>query len=191
MTTYTKETDARAALTRGERLWDEDGDEWIFRDGVGGGWCFRGAVDWIAASPETVAGHLSIGLSTVRPEKPAHTDYDDKIRALAAHFGADPSTVTEVGCDEYTVESEPGTYRVMTDAEKAEAINEALESYLEDHILPQIPEHLQCYFDYDAWKRDVGCSGEEDAMIAPHDGNVHEVYTPELEERWHYVVRVS
>ncbi len=42
---------------------------------------------------------------------------------------------------------------VLTDAEADEAHDAALDAYLDDCVLPELPDIAQRYFDRDAWKR--------------------------------------
>ena len=55
--------------------------------------------------------------------------------------------------------AEGAEYRVLTDDEADEAFEEALDSMLDEVILPDLDEALQCYFDRDAWKRDASYDG--------------------------------
>jgi hypothetical protein len=122
---------------------------------------------------------------------------DPKYRALAAHFNVtcdegetleDKIEETRYGSEEYTVEGEPGEYRVLTSSERDEAIEQACDSYIDECILPEIPEAYRGYFDSAAWKRDVDFGGEGDSMISSYDGSVHE---QQIDGEWYYIIRVN
>ena len=46
--------------------------------------------------------------------------------------------------------------------------------YIEECILPELPENMQNYFDEEAWKRDARIDGRGHA-ISRYDGNEEEV----------------
>ena len=82
---------------------------------------------------------------------------NDKIKALAQLLEIDPEDVVETKWGDY--EANGGDYQVLTDSEADELWDEALESYLDDLILPDLPENLRFYFDNEAWKRDARMDG--------------------------------
>jgi hypothetical protein len=51
------------------------------------------------------------------------------------------------------------TYAVMTDSEAEQAWDESLDSYLDECVLPDLPETARMYFDDDKWKRDARMDG--------------------------------
>lgn len=111
------------------------------------------------------------------------------IKALALHFNVSKETIEETGygSETYTVESEPGEYRVLTDSERDDAISEALDSYLNDCILPELPEVAQNYFDRDAWKRDSEHDGAGH-ILSSYDGEEHE---EKIDGEWYFIYRVG
>jgi hypothetical protein len=50
-------------------------------------------------------------------------------------------------------------YTVMTDSEADKAWDESLDSYLDECVLPDLPETARMYFDDDKWKRDAKMDG--------------------------------
>ena len=60
-------------------------------------------------------------------------------------------------------------YLVLTDSEADDMEDERLDNYIEECIMPEIPEHLQNYFDDDAWKSDARCDGRGH-IISTYDG---------------------
>lgn len=111
---------------------------------------------------------------------------DPKIQALAAHFSVSEEEISE-SHDEYTVESEPGEYRVLTSDEADEAWEESLESYIDECILPECPEPVRSYFDREAWKHDAKHDGRGHCLSS-YDGEEHEV---KIDGEWYYIYRVN
>ena len=74
---------------------------------------------------------------------------------------------------------------VVTASERDERWDESLESYIDDCILPELPEMAQRYFDYKAWKRDARFDGAGHCL-AHYDGIEHEY---KFGDHWIYVYR--
>jgi hypothetical protein len=51
------------------------------------------------------------------------------------------------------------TYAVMTDSEAEQAWDESLDSYLDECVLPDLPETARMYFDNEKWKDDARFDG--------------------------------
>lgn len=64
-------------------------------------------------------------------------------------------------------------WAVLTDDEADDAWDEALESYLDDCIMPVLPEMAQRYFDSDSWKREAKMDGRGPALSV-YDGKERE-----------------
>ena len=79
-----------------------------------------------------------------------------------------------------------GEYLVLTDSEADEEEDERLNNYLEECIMPEIPEHLQNYFDDEAWKRDARMDGRGQ-IISTYDGCEYE---ETVEGTTYYIYRV-
>ena len=89
---------------------------------------------------------------------------EEKILALMEHTGDEYSE-----CDSYI---DLNRYRVYTDREANDALDEALDEYCEEHILSQIPDYLQQYFDDEEWKSDN--SSDRGSYLGQSDGDEHE-----------------
>lgn len=91
--------------------------------------------------------------------------FDEQVTALAQFLGVDPELVSQVG-NEYEVDGdkEQASYRVLTDREADEAWEEALDSYIDDCIMPELPETLANYFDDEKWKQDARYDGRGHAL---------------------------
>ena len=89
---------------------------------------------------------------------------EEKILALMEHTGDEYSECeTCISLD---------NYRVYTDREANDALDEALDEYCEEHILSQIPDYLQQYFDDEEWKSDN--SSDRGHYLGQSDGDEHE-----------------
>jgi len=101
-------------------------------------------------------------------------------RALLEHLGEDYNIddIQVTSHDETWFEVKggkyPNEYQVLTEDEANELWEEALESYLEECIYPELPENMKSYFDDDAWKRDARFDGRAHS-IARYDGEEHEI----------------
>ena len=60
-------------------------------------------------------------------------------------------------------------YTVVTDDEADDLWEDELVNYIEQCILPEVPEFIQNYFDEEAWKRDARMDGRGHA-ISRYDG---------------------
>jgi hypothetical protein len=67
----------------------------------------------------------------------------------------------------------PGEWRIMGEDAMEQAWDDALQSYLDDCILPEMPECAQRYFDEESWKRDAKFDGPGHALSS-YDGNMFE-----------------
>ena len=91
-------------------------------------------------------------------------EYEEKILALMEHTGDEYSE-----CETYI---SLDNYRVYTDREANDALDQALDEYCEDHILSQIPSSLHQYFDDEEWKDDN--SSDRGSYLGQNDGEEHE-----------------
>ena len=89
---------------------------------------------------------------------------EEKILALMEHTGDEYSE-----CESHI---DLDRYRVYTDSEADDALNEALDIYCEDNILSQIPSYLRQYFDDEEWKSDNG--SDRGHYLGQNDGDEHE-----------------
>ena len=89
---------------------------------------------------------------------------EEKILALMEHTAEEYSE-----CDSHI---DLDRYRVYTDEEANDALDEALDSYCEEHILSQIPSYLHQYFDDEEWKFDN--SSDRGFYLGQSDGDEHE-----------------
>lgn len=115
---------------------------------------------------------------------------DEKILALAQHLeiardDEDILTISDAGDNRYQYGHRE--YLVLTDSEADDAWDKELENYIEECILPELPEHLQSYFDNEAWKRDARIDGRGHSL-SPYDSNE---YDATVEGTDYYIYRLN
>ena len=91
---------------------------------------------------------------------------DEKMQAVFQLMGLEleegetvEDYVTNPYGDVYRCDGEE--YLVLTDSEAEQEYDQQLDQYIEECIMPEIPSHLQNYFDEDAWKQDASYDGYE------------------------------
>lgn len=87
--------------------------------------------------------------------------------------------------DECVYEVEGGEVLVVTESERDERWNESLESYIDDCVLPELPDMAQQYFDYEKWKQDARYDGAGHCL-SHYDGIEHEY---KFGDHWIYIYR--
>lgn len=110
----------------------------------------------------------------------------DRKTAVAELLGCSVDDVVE-GYGDNTFKEGSHEYRVLTDTEADKALEEALDSILDDVILPDLDEALHCYFDRDAWKRDAQDDGRGH-HLNHYNGVEDEV---QVNGGWYYLYRTS
>lgn len=103
---------------------------------------------------------------------------DEKILALAQHLNistddTDILNITQSSYDDCVYEYGNEEYLVCTDSEADDKWEVSLDDYIEQCIMPEVPEWIQNYFDEDAWKRDARMDGRGHSLSG-YDGNEHE-----------------
>ena len=91
-------------------------------------------------------------------------EWEEKIIALMEHTGDEYSE-----CESHI---DLDRFRVYTDEEANDALDEALDLYCEEHILSQIPSYLHQYFDDEEWKSDN--NSDRGHYLGQNDGDEHE-----------------
>lgn len=97
---------------------------------------------------------------------------DDKIIALAKFLEVEYDDIIE---NRYSYSYGNKEYLVLDENEADERYDEYLDSYIEEIVLPEIPQHYHYYFDEESWKRDARINGEKASALASYDGNEYEV----------------
>jgi hypothetical protein len=113
-----------------------------------------------------------------------------KIETLANFLKCDVAELSETSYSENIFEREDGSeYMVLTDSEADEAWNESLDNYIEECVLPELPEAYRYYFDYDAYKRDAKFDGRGDTL-ASYDSAEEEMKDNET-GKWLFIYRMN
>lgn len=94
--------------------------------------------------------------------------YEPKVLALAKHLDVEPSDIEEKN-DTFTTAGDRSEWVVLTDDEADEKWEESLDNYIEECILPELPEEYRYYFDNEKWKRDAKMDGRGHSL-ATYDG---------------------
>jgi hypothetical protein len=87
----------------------------------------------------------------------------------------------------YDVDDYSSDYLVLTDDESDERWGESLDNYIEECILPELPEYLQNYFDSEKWKEDAKYDGRGHSLSS-YDGNEYE---EEVNGTTYYIYRIN
>jgi hypothetical protein len=108
------------------------------------------------------------------------TDLVTRLEALATYLGisAEDISYRYYGEDLTRAEFKPdtgGEYMVLTEKEANEAWEESLESYIDECIVPELPESMVGYFDFEVWKRDARMDGRGHSLSG-YDGEEHEIF---------------
>lgn len=117
-------------------------------------------------------------------------DTEIRVRALVLILDCDAEEVEHVYSGPYgfgeTFSVDGGDYAVMSEYEADQAWDEALQSYLDECVYPQLPDGMVGYFDEEAWKQDARMDGRGHCL-SPYDGVEHEV---SIGNEYWYVYRV-
>lgn len=126
------------------------------------------------------------------------THFANSVQAMAEHLGLEGdealeeienAETTHEGPYGYgiTFEYDGAEYAVLDDEDADAAWDESLDSYLDECVLPELPETAQQYFDRDAWKRDAKFDGRGHALNS-YDGGEDEY---RIDGEWYYVYRTN
>ena len=127
-------------------------------------------------------------------------NYDDAVVALATHLGVEDDEVA-LDCLQdalndktdgpygygVSIEYEGAEYAIMTDYEADTAYNEAVDSYIDECVLEELPERYRGYFNYESFKRDVLMDGRG-YWLAPYDDSENEEL---VRDTWFYIYRTN
>jgi len=104
-------------------------------------------------------------------------DEPDRVKALCQYLDphSTPAEVEQIPGDLYgegvVFKSGGREYAVLTDSEADRAVDESLDSYIDDCVLPELPESLRFYFDSELFKRDAILSDGRGHCLSTYDGN--------------------
>ena len=141
-------------------------------------------------------------------------EYDEKIIALAQHLGLDLDVDFNADDYETDEEKEEAKneaieelrntlediregytcnifeyygeeYEILTDEEADERWEEELQNYIDECIIPELPDFAARYFDEEAWKRDAKFDGRGHSL-SRYDGCEYE---EKVNDTWFYIYR--
>lgn len=117
-------------------------------------------------------------------------EWDSKQWAVFEYCDEDVTLVDDISdldidTDEFDINGE--TILCLTDSEADDRWEEELDHYIDDCILPEIPDWVRNYFDEEKWKDDARFDGRGHC-IARYDGNENEI---EVDDEWFYIYRMD
>jgi hypothetical protein len=115
------------------------------------------------------------------------SDYSDKHWALAVFLEVELDDINEVSYDEDHFEIGDAEYWVLTDDEADDAWDESLDNYIDECILPELPDFAANYFDEERWKRDARIDGRGHSLSL-YDGAENDV---EFNGETYYIYRTN
>jgi len=106
----------------------------------------------------------------------------DLCKALIAMFDLCEDDLQDIEIEDTRVCVQGTGYLAGTDSEMDEAWDESLQSYLDECVLPDLPEQMQQYFDEEKWKTDALQDGRAHSLNR-YDGGEESV---EINGEWFY-----
>ncbi len=88
---------------------------------------------------------------------------------------------------DYNTEDYNNDYLVLTDSEADDKWEESLDNYIDECIIPELPEFAKNYFDTEGWKKDARYDGRGHSL-ASYDGNENE---ETVEGETFYIYRIN
>ena len=95
----------------------------------------------------------------------------EKIQALANYLDINVEEITD---NHSYFETPEGDYMVLTDYESDVAWEASIDSYIDECILPELPERYQMYFDRKQFHYDAQMDGRGHSL-STYDGIEHEL----------------
>lgn len=112
---------------------------------------------------------------------------NERIQALMLHTGDTEADNYTEGYNEQTIEHDGAEYLVVTDSEADDMWEESLDNYIDECILPELPEWVQNYFDDEGWKSDARHDGRGNSLSS-YDGFENE---ENFEGTTYYIYRMN
>ena len=94
---------------------------------------------------------------------------EDRIRAILKVHGAFTDEIEVCEYDDTCFEVGSREYRVLTDLEADQAFDDYYDDLIDEMLDKALPEALRCYFDYDAYKRDIKINEGRGPALASFD----------------------
>ena len=133
---------------------------------------------WLKEAKETYTIVESIP-ADLREEK-EDVDLDDfneseKVQALAKFLDCPPTIIEESSYNDNIFSAEGSDWLVVDDDEADEMLEEDLENYVDDCILPEIDTMWHEYFNKEKWVQDTMALDERGSSLNRYDGIEHRV----------------
>jgi hypothetical protein len=96
------------------------------------------------------------------------------------------SDIEEISEDEFIVDGE--TWKIMTESEYQTYSDEIIDNFIDECVLPEIPEQYRTYFDVEKFIQDIDYGGDRDGLVAAYDGVV---YQQKINGVWFYFWRMD
>lgn len=95
---------------------------------------------------------------------------NERLLALAKKLNCEVDELNESSYNEQIIEYGSQEYLVVTDDEANELWEQELDNYIDECILPELPEFVKNYFDNERWKHDARYDGRGHSLSC-YDGN--------------------
>ena len=120
-------------------------------------------------------------------------DIEENVEAFCGWYREQGNRIAWEDCDtarydSSIVEADGSEYLVLTDDEADQRWDDYLENYLDECVLPELPDNAQHYFDREAWKSDARHDGRGHCLSS-YDGCEHE-YQDKDGNYW-YIYRIN
>ena len=115
-------------------------------------------------------------------------DCEEKIQALVEAGLVEKEEIDDIeqsAHDDNLFKIGDREYLVCTDDEADQLWEQSLGNYIDECILPELPEIAKNYFDEEKWKSDARVDGRGHSL-AGYDGEEHEA---KIGDTWYYVYR--
>ena len=113
---------------------------------------------------------------------------NERLEAVAILLGLDEEDREDLrisSYDENIIEYYNEEYEVLTDDEADARWEDELNNYIDECILPELPDFAARYFDDEAWKRDARFDGRGHS-ISRYDGCENEI---KVNDTYYYIYR--
>lgn len=120
----------------------------------------------------------------VEPEK---EEVDDRITALAQLLDCATEDLWLSKYNDQTVVHDDEEYLVLTDSEADEKWEEGLENYVDECIIPEIPDPYKYYFDREKWINDAKVDGRGHTL-STYDGDEN---MEKVNGEYYYIYRTN
>jgi hypothetical protein len=117
-----------------------------------------------------------------------YNDYDNDFSSFLTDVAEElGDEITEASYDENYFSYGNREYLVVDDAEADRLWDVSLDNYIDECILPEVPEFVRYYFDEKSWKSDARIDGRGHSL-SHYDGCEHDV---SIDDDTYYIYRTN